>query len=898
MQHINTVLRQKEITWGAGRTSVSEMTYMEKKNLFGGELPNLAGFDYYIGGIYVMQGYKPDTVLSLKSITSLNYTDADIVCEDRDGDGYYYWGIGPKPATCPCWAPNEPDGDDSNPYLGPMDEYGNCTPTVPLIDTITTSQTWNTNDTIYKKIIISSGITLTVTGTVFCSDIVNIIVQPGGKLIINGGLLTTIDCSNKLWQGITVMGDPNLPLKPQYQGSLEVINNGTIENAHCGVTVNAGGMIKCTDANFVNNTTGVYLKPQSAGGSFTRCNFELNNNYFGESTYGNLEDFDTHIKAQSSGSVYITGCDFSSTAPNNSTKNTGISTFDTWLSVREFCSGYLQPNSGICANINDTKMNTFIGLKNAISSSTSGMPSTLGVRLSSFKDNNANGIYINGTNYPTIIKNEFIVNKHSTCGLSVNNSTGYKIEENTFTDTQPVSGKVTTGTRITKSGIAENEIYKNEYNGLYFAQQFMGVNSSHGDTMQPIMTGLQTLCNEFKNSNTADILVGDLSIKPGFIRDNQGSQKISAGNKFWSQPLLHIDNIFHQTNYYWNAKREYPNNVTNNVIIIQTFNTNTCPSKIGLPQRGNDINLAQYDEWNEQYEYWLAQWNAVCGKRFAINGKDGKNESGNEECENILQMVSYYSALKDNYFNGLIATTMNEEVEDNDGTTAAEHWNNLRFLFNYRGHYTDYLCIVETYLAEKNFDEAFAILSKIYKQFELTEKQVFELKGLELYVNWLRELEATNKNIYELSEAELLYLVNYVKTNMGRGTVFAKNILCELYEICFEDAAALQMPMNNDDSMIENQSKSTQSVSSKFPNNALENITLYPNPTTGELTITSYELQVSGIEVFDIYGRKLLSQNSNLKLQTVINISHLQAGIYFVKIFTEQGEVIKKVVKQ
>ncbi len=58
-------------------------------------------------------------------ITSMNYDETDIVCDDRDGDGYYWWGIGTKPVTCPD-CPNEPDGDDSNPDLGPMDEFGNC----------------------------------------------------------------------------------------------------------------------------------------------------------------------------------------------------------------------------------------------------------------------------------------------------------------------------------------------------------------------------------------------------------------------------------------------------------------------------------------------------------------------------------------------------------------------------------------------------------------------------------------------------------------------------------------------------------------------------------------------------------------------------------------------------
>ena len=418
LQHINAVLAQKEITWGAGKTSLSEMSYMEKKSLFGGKLPNLAGFDYYISGIYVMQGYSsknvsknispqstPQTqfvsefdwrnrhgrnwmtpvkeqescgscwafstvgateayvnlyynrllnldlseqdVLSCSgggncpnggyintsfnylkntgvvneacfiynasdllcinkcpspnerikigdyasfspssktpddlkkmiiktpmtfgisswwhflglvgyktiqlgdriyirtptdirwatissgnpligsdawilknshgtswgddgfgyvvanwsdvygvysisgNITSLNYSDSDIVCEDRDGDGYYYWGIGAKPATCPSCAPNEPDGDDSNPNLGPMDEYGNCAAITPLVENITTSQTWSTNKTLCKNIAIQTGVTLTITATAFSSSH-TITIKNGGKLILSGGVI-------------------------------------------------------------------------------------------------------------------------------------------------------------------------------------------------------------------------------------------------------------------------------------------------------------------------------------------------------------------------------------------------------------------------------------------------------------------------------------------------------------------------------------------------------------------------------------------------------------------------------------------------------------------------------------------------------------------------------------
>ena len=137
-----------------------------------------------------------NTRIALPPITSPNYTNADIICEDKDGDGYYYWGIGPKPATCPACAPDEPDGDDSNPNLGPMDEYGNCAAITPLIGNITT-QTWNTNKTISNNIVIPSGVTLTITATAYLSNY-TITVLCGGKLILSGG---TIDDGNIVVQG-------------------------------------------------------------------------------------------------------------------------------------------------------------------------------------------------------------------------------------------------------------------------------------------------------------------------------------------------------------------------------------------------------------------------------------------------------------------------------------------------------------------------------------------------------------------------------------------------------------------------------------------------------------------------------------------------------------------------
>jgi hypothetical protein len=75
-------------------------------------------------------------------------------------------------------------------------------------------------------------------------------------------------------------------------------------------------------------------------------------------------------------------------------------------------------------------------------------------------------------------------------------------------------------------------------------------------------------------------------------------------------------------------------------------------------------------------------------------------------------------------------------------------------------------------------------------------------------------------------------------------------------------------------------------------------ITVYPNPTTGQLTINNEQLTINNVEIFDFYGKNILSQTINRTPQTTVDISHLPSGIYFLQIHTEKGTVNKKVVKQ
>jgi len=77
-----------------------------------------------------------------------------------------------------------------------------------------------------------------------------------------------------------------------------------------------------------------------------------------------------------------------------------------------------------------------------------------------------------------------------------------------------------------------------------------------------------------------------------------------------------------------------------------------------------------------------------------------------------------------------------------------------------------------------------------------------------------------------------------------------------------------------------------------------EQIVIFPNPTTGELGIRNYELRIESVEVFDVYGRKHECTNARKHEGGILmDISHLPAGIYFVKINTEKGIITKKIIK-
>jgi hypothetical protein len=78
--------------------------------------------------------------------------------------------------------------------------------------------------------------------------------------------------------------------------------------------------------------------------------------------------------------------------------------------------------------------------------------------------------------------------------------------------------------------------------------------------------------------------------------------------------------------------------------------------------------------------------------------------------------------------------------------------------------------------------------------------------------------------------------------------------------------------------------------------NLIRSISVYPNPTSSFLKIEiNNSLKVKNLLFYNLVGKEILKITKDYG---VINISKFATGIYFLKINTEKGAIIKKVIKE
>ncbi len=456
------------------------------------------------------------------------------------------------------WFAGAPDcGNIDDDYVLETDE------TVPV----------NLTNKYYRNIVVPNGITYTIYGTVKMATDCKIVVERGGKLIVDGGTITNA-CPD-FWQGVEVRGSSNALQDTIHQGWVILKNGATIEYAKQGIATikvenyaiylaYAGGVIEADSSYFKNNLEDVVFFPYpEAYPTFPIMNnksYFKNTAFVTDSNYYYFSDEPVnHIHLEDVLGVLFENNVFANTADvdlvDDSDRGIGIISWD---------AGFIA-NNGDGNPYGNVFENLYYGIKAYAFSNPNRL---IDIDGNTF-NHNRTGCYLSAKTYANVNRNTFNAEPESSIsslyshpgytfytGLYLDNCTGYQVEDNEFeSEYDPNYGQdlsyTSIGLVVNNSGPDPNMIYDNYFHSLNYATLAQNKNRDKSEEAP----GLQYKCNVFED-NFFDISVeyqGDPHTMNG-IALHQGSADTSllapAGNLFTEYDDVEM-NYFNICNHFY-----------------------------------------------------------------------------------------------------------------------------------------------------------------------------------------------------------------------------------------------------------------------------------------------------------------------------------------------------------
>jgi hypothetical protein len=721
----------------------------------------------------------------------------------------------------------------------------------------------------YQTIIIDSGATLTITCRLEMSPGTRIIVRPGGKLIVDGGTLTSA-CSNEMWQGIEVVGDRTKRQLPQYQGTVELKNGAVIENALCGIRTGlredtitfatTGGIVKADSSYFVNNRCAVEMNsytnrlpngsPTSNVSHFYNCSFEVdNNNLFA----ANSCSFRDHVVLWEVWNIKIKGCSFSNSTNEQNDRRHAIYIHDAGLTLDTYCNSEMSiPEGCECPDINST-YNEFSGFSTAVEVNTSGGQHSVEINSARFTNNEV-GICINGNHYATITRNRFDMTAPTfryVSGLVLNNCTGYKVEGNSYKGVVNYVNGITTGILVNNNNSSQNIIYRDTFNTLTYGLEFLSNNR-----------GVQAQCNTFDGDGT-DIYVCRMST----MSSSQGSLQISAGNMFNHIYGFNIQNKgFSNIDYYYSGTPAsnniyYPTIYSSNVTLLSSNLANPCTPTL-CNNNNNNPRLAGFSGMMDSYTAALDSIGANDDSPL-----QGENLPLTDMARNLSEI--YYAAVR---------SILSDTVLD---LNALEQWHSAAQPI------ADPYSLTETRFA-MGYSEPFVADAD---DAELANYAEFHAMKLALRNN---DGSVGNINWYALTDAQIAQLQTIAERNTGRASEMAKGVLCFFFGICYDNDLMVDDNADNHDNHSDAETRSAKTAQQ----DGETNLNVYPNPSDDILYVELSGAGIANITLYDLQGRAVGANNdSPLQGIATLNVRNVPAGVYVLRVTDVNGkEYHRKVV--
>ncbi len=172
----------------------------------------------------------------------------------------------------------------------------------------------------------------------------------------------------------------------------------------------------------------------------------------------------------------------------------------------------------------------------------------------------------------------------------------------------------------------------------------------------------------------------------------------------------------------------------------------------------------------------------------------------------------------------------------------------------------------------------------------------YAIDSISIRVSWTNVKDATSYKVYrDGNEVAYITTTSYLDENLEHETRYCYTVTAlngdleseKSEEVC---ATTLAGTPNKPDSLEE--------IASSF--------NIYPNPVENELFLAT-DVEVEEITIYDIYG-KICTDASNASTSNAstmgamdtfnVSVQNLEAGVYFVKIVTSEGEIVKRFVKK
>ena len=510
---------------------------------------------------------------------------------------------------------------------------------------VSTNETWENNNNIMCDIIVKRNATLTLKGNVGMNTSCKIVVEAGGKLVVDGGKLFCLVLGHQ-WQGIRVHGTggtgyQGLTLGQYQQGFVSLKNNAQICDARVAVDLwdgihlsTTGGIVHAKDVSFSNNAMAVralhfkneLYNPNYQGYSyldynarFENCDFSIDDDY---PAFGEI--FRHHVELAKVSGVRFHGCNFHiQDCPLGlcSDDNAAIYSFDAGFKIDRYCGNNMAP----CPT--NSYINTHVqGFNIGVNAVGSNSNSSITIQNAVFNDNVFGIRTLNNVNL-TVLFSDFVIGGNGTCcvGVYLDRTSMFCIEENSFTK----SVNATNG--VDCFGIAAfftnsaNDVYRNTFSNLTCA------NFADGNNLLSGQTGLTYSCND----NSGNLIDFCVPIHNAFgtinnIQSFQGSYSKAAGNTF-SQSGVQWQ--FHNggddvVTYYYNPYNplEEPQNA--NIYKIRRFaanGSNECLSH--YPDEGDTPILSEEKRRQRENDYYSAYSNYGSLRNLYTNYLDGGNTS-------------------------------------------------------------------------------------------------------------------------------------------------------------------------------------------------------------------------------------------------------------------------------